>query len=111
MISAIRKLTCLIKQVYDDWKEYCAVQQALHRFDDDTYVHVPRLSNVTFAFLEACCRAEADRATGEEAERYRLRMYDICATMRQQQDRKIQATLPRPRKASHHFADGSLESE
>ena len=98
-------LTGPILQVYDDWKVYCATQEALHRFADDVYAHIPRLSNVTLAFLEACCRAEANRAAGEEADRFSLRVYDVCATMRQQQDRKVQATLPRPRKASHHFAD------
>ena len=94
-------------QVYDNWKDYCETQESLHRFDDDTYAHVPRLSIVTLAFLEACCRAQADRLSGKEAQSFQLRVYDVCATMRQQQDRKVQATLPRPRKASHHFADSS----
>ena len=97
-------------QVYDDWKAYCASQEALHRFDNDAYAHVPRLSNVTLAFLEACCRAEASRATGTKAEKFSLRVYDVCATMRQQQDRKVQATLPRPRKTSHHFADTGVDN-
>ena len=96
-------------QVYDDWKDYCATQEALHRFDDDTYTNVPRLSIVTLAFLEACCRAAASQSGGKEGQSYQLRVYDVCATMRQQQDRKVQATLPRPRKASHHFADAAGE--
>lgn len=85
------------------------MQESLHRFDRDAYAHVPKLSNVTLAFLEACCRAEASRATGTKAEKYSLRVYDVCATMRQQQERKVQATLPRPRKASHHFAENAAE--
>ncbi|KAL4457635.1 hypothetical protein ABPG75_012500 [Micractinium tetrahymenae] len=55
----------------------------------------PKLSNVTLAFLEACCRREAE---------YEWRVFDVCAIMRQQKEQKRQAGLARPQKASHHFA-------
>lgn len=77
-----------------------------HRFDDDAFNSMPRLSNATLAYLEASCRREADLSSSEErAEKYMLRVFDVCAIMRQQQDRKLQASLPRPRKTSHHFAE------
>lgn len=56
---------------------------------------LPRLSNATLAFLESCCRGE-----------HEWRVFDVCAAMRQQSERKRQATLARPRKLSHHFLDG-----
>ena len=55
----------------------------------------PKLSDVTLAFLEACCRREAE---------FEWRVYDVCAVMRQQKETKRQAGLARPQKASHHFA-------
>lgn len=55
----------------------------------------PKLSNVSLAFLEACCRREPD---------YEWRVFDVCAVMRQQKEQKRQAALARPHKASHHFA-------
>ena len=55
---------------------------------------LPRLSNVTLAFLEACCRADPA---------FEWRVFDVCAAMRQQSERKQQALLARPRKLSHHF--------
>lgn len=55
----------------------------------------PKLSNVTLAFLEACCRREPV---------YEWRVFDVCAIMRQQKEQKRQAGLARPQKASHHFA-------
>ena len=57
---------------------------------------LPRLSNVTLAFLEACCRGE-----------HKWRVFDVCAAMRQQSERKRNANLLRPRKLSHHFLDGA----
>lgn len=57
---------------------------------------LPRLSNVTLAFLEACCRSDPA---------YEWRVYDVCAAMRQQRARKHEAGLARPRKVSHHFLD------
>lgn len=58
----------------------------------------PRLSYVTLAFLEACCRHEPEHA---------WRVYDVLAVIRQQRERKAQAELARPRKESHHVL-GSL---
>ncbi|EFN58573.1 hypothetical protein CHLNCDRAFT_140730 [Chlorella variabilis] len=55
----------------------------------------PKLSNVSLAFLEACCRSEPD---------CEWRVYDVCAVMRQQKELKRQAGLARPQKQSHHFA-------
>lgn len=55
----------------------------------------PKLSTVTLAFLEACCRREPE---------YEWRVFDVCAIMRQQKEQKRQAGLARPQKASHHFA-------
>jgi len=55
---------------------------------------LPRLSNVTLAFLEACCRSDPA---------FEWRVFDVCAAMRQLSERKQQAMLARPRKLSHHF--------
>ena len=55
----------------------------------------PKLSYVTLAFLEACCRGEAESE---------WRVYDVLAVMRQQKETRRQAALARPQKASHHFA-------
>lgn len=55
----------------------------------------PKLSTVSLAFLEACCRNEPD---------CEWRVYDVCAVMRQQKELKQQAALARPQKQSHHFA-------
>ena len=54
----------------------------------------PRLSNVTLAFLESCCR------NGDPSLSWRV--YDVCAVMRLQKERKVQENLARPQKASHH---------
>jgi hypothetical protein len=29
-------------------------------------------------------------------------VYDVCATLRQQKERRVEAALPRPSKESHH---------
>jgi pentatricopeptide repeat protein len=55
----------------------------------------PKLSYVSLAFLEACCRGKPD---------YEWRVFDVCAVMRQQKELKRQAGLARPQKLSHHFA-------
>ena len=55
----------------------------------------PKLSYVSLAFLEACCRGEPD---------FEWRVFDVCAVMRQQKEVKRQAGLARPQKLSHHFA-------
>lgn len=60
---------------------------------------VPRLSNVTLAFLEASCHAHDSRGDLE------WRVYDVCALMRQQQEVARDALLARPAKGSHHFLE------
>ena len=59
---------------------------------------LPKLSNVSLAFLEACCRSEPQ---------YEWRVWDVCAVMRQQKEMRRQAGLARPQKLSHHFAPGA----
>ena len=77
-------------QVFDDWKTHVS-----HALEQGTEAgQLPRLSNVTLAFLEACCRADLA---------FEWRVFDVCAAMRQQSERKQQAQLARPRKLSHHF--------
>ena len=44
-------------QVFDDWKAF-ASRAAAGAGDDGEAVPEPRLSNVTLAFLEACCREQ-----------------------------------------------------
>ncbi|PSC72603.1 pentatricopeptide repeat-containing mitochondrial isoform B [Micractinium conductrix] len=63
-----------------------------------TAARYPKLSNVSLAFLEACCRRE---------QAYEWRVFDVCAVMRQQKEHKRQAGLARPTKASHHFAEAA----
>ena len=70
---------------------YVFVHSAQH-----SAVKFPTLSNVTLAFLEACCRVSEEHA---------WRVYDVCAVMRQQKERKADAALARPPKRSHHVAD------
>lgn len=102
-------------QVFDDWKSagdaWTAAQQQHQAHDLDSAdsspldasldnaaappARFPKLSNVTLAFLEACCRREPV---------YEWRVFDVCAIMRQQKEQKRQAGLARPQKASHHFA-------
>ena len=79
-------------QVFDDWKAHVSVAREMGASD----ARLPRLSTVTLAFLEACCRAQPA---------FEWRVYDVCAAMRQQRERSSEAALARPRKASHHFLD------
>ena len=88
VVSLVSRLSC--SQVFDDWKVH--VSHALRTGAEAD--QLPRLSNVTLAFLEACCRADAA---------FEWRVFDVCAAMRQQSERKQQALLARPRKLSHHF--------
>jgi pentatricopeptide repeat protein len=102
-------------QVFDDWKaardDWLAAQQP-HPANTDREgsavaatmavpppaaapPRFPKLSTVSLAFLEACCRSEPD---------CEWRVYDVCAVMRQQKELKQQAALARPQKQSHHFA-------
>lgn len=46
--------------------------------------------------MAAACRSER---------RYEWRVYDVCAVMRQQRERKSEAKLSQPPKRSHHFLD------
>ncbi|CAL8466875.1 g6411 [Coccomyxa elongata] len=78
-------------QVFDDWKAHVSQMEEA----GVELAQLPRLSNATLAFLESCCRGE-----------HEWRVFDVCAAMRQQSERKRQATLARPRKLSHHFLDG-----
>lgn len=66
---------------------------------DAVAAEVPRLSNVTLAFLEASCHAHDSRGDLE------WRVYDVCALMRQQQEVARDAQLARPAKGSHHFLE------
>ena len=59
----------------------------------------PKLSYVSLAFLEACCRSEPD---------LQWRVYDVCSVMRMQKERKVQESLDRPQKVSHHVL-GSVQ--
>ncbi len=47
---------CARAQVFDDWKAFAAA--AARGVGEGGAVKEPRLSNVTLAFLEACCREE-----------------------------------------------------
>ena len=83
-------------QVFDDWKACSMSLMFLHRGDQETSARFPQLSQVTLAFLEACCRNSAQ---------HEWRVFDVCAVMRQQKERKREAALDRPTKKSHHVAD------
>ena len=63
-----------------------------------TPVKFPQLSTMTLAFLESCCRGSSQ---------HEWRVYDVCAVMRQQKERKREAALDRPAKKSHHVADAA----
>ena len=60
----------------------------------------PKLSNVSLAFLEACC---------QNTPAMEWRVYDVCSVMRMQKERKVQESLARPQKASHHVL-GSVQT-
>lgn len=62
-------------------------------------LRVPKLSNVTLAFLEASCHACSDQ------EDVQWRVYDVCALMRQQQEEKKTHALLSPKKGSHHVRE------
>ena len=81
-----------LAQVFDDWKAHVSVAREMGTAEPA----LPRLSMVTLAFLEACCRSQPA---------HEWRVYDVCAAMRQQRERSRENALARPRKASHHFLD------
>lgn len=93
MHHAQTTICCL--QVFDDWKSASTSFVFVHSAQQSAVVF-PSLSNVTLAFLEACCRG---------SEEHTWRVYDVCAAMRQQKERKREAALARPVKKSHHVAD------
>ena len=80
-------------QIFDLWK-VAAEDMICDARQQGAPVKLPRLSAVTLAFLEACCRDDADCA---------WRVYDVCAVMRQQKEQRDQAALAHPPKMSHHF--------
>jgi len=57
MRAACRARPVRRAQVFDDWKAF-ASRAAAGAGDDGEAVPEPRLSNVTLAFLEACCREQ-----------------------------------------------------
>ena len=61
-----------------------------------------RLSAVTLAFLEGSCRADPDVPE--------WRVFDVCALMRAQKERRREEALPRAQKSSHHVL-GSIDPE
>ena len=88
-----RQLKHVHLQVFDLWK--MASEDVIRDArQQGTSVKLPRLSAVTLAFLEACCRDDAD---------FSWRVYDVCAVMRQQKEQRDQAALANPPKLSHHF--------
>ena len=80
-------------QVFDIWK-VAAEDVIRDARQQDAPLKLPRLSAVSLAFLEACCRDDGD---------FSWRVYDVCAVMRQQKEQRDQAALAHPPKLSHHF--------
>jgi pentatricopeptide repeat protein len=104
-------------QVFDDWKavrDLLLQQPGLWRSassdmagsssadssadDGDAGLCPTKLSNVSLAFLEACCSSAAEASNPE----LKWRVYDVCAVMRQQQEARRERNRPRPAKGSHH---------
>ncbi|KAL0036148.1 hypothetical protein WJX79_005812 [Trebouxia sp. C0005] len=83
-------------QVFDDWKASSMTFMFVQPADQAKPAKLPSLSNATLAFLESCCRGSPE---------HEWRVYDVCAVMRQQKERKREAALARPAKKSHHVAD------
>ena len=83
-------------QAFDDWKAFSMSAMFVQPSEQAQPVKLPTLSNATLAFLESCCRGSAE---------HEWRVYDVCAVMRQQRERKQEAALARPAKKSHHVAD------
>ena len=80
-------------QVFDLWK-VASEDTIRDARQQGTPIKLPRLSAVTLAFLEACCRNDGH---------FLWRVYDVCAVMRQQKEQRHQAALANPPKPSHHF--------
>ncbi|KAA6419381.1 MAG: hypothetical protein FRX49_10640, partial [Trebouxia sp. A1-2] len=76
-------------QVFDDWKASSMTFMFVQPADQAKPAKLPSLSNATLAFLESCCRGSPE---------HEWRVYDVCAVMRQQKERKREAALARPAK-------------
>eukprot|EP01025_Chloroclados_australasicus_P069364 TRINITY_DN9775_c0_g2_i1.p1 TRINITY_DN9775_c0_g2~~TRINITY_DN9775_c0_g2_i1.p1 ORF type:complete len:468 (-),score=43.34 TRINITY_DN9775_c0_g2_i1:185-1588(-) len=84
-------------RVFDDWKAGCIEIKLKGRNGELGKNFVPpKLSSVTLAYLEACCRQKPE---------FEWRVYDVCAAMRQQREQSKQAKLSHPTKTSHHFKE------
>ena len=60
-LHMLEKPWLLLAQVFDDWKAFAAA--AARGAGEGGAAQEPRLSNVTLAFLEACCRDEVTSET------------------------------------------------
>ena len=60
-LHMVEKPWLLLAQVFDDWKAFAAA--AARGAGEGGAAQEPRLSNVTLAFLEACCRDEVTSVT------------------------------------------------
>ena len=87
-----------VMQIFDDWKASSMSLMFLQPTHQARPVKFPQLSNATLAFLESRCRGSTQ---------HEWRVYDVCAVMRQQKERKREAALDRPAKKSHHVADAA----
>lgn len=92
------------REVFEALVEACChggdVHAALEVFDDFKALEI-KVSKVTLAYLESCCR------------RYKVpdyRVYDVCAQMRLQVSNKREARLPVPIKTSSHHVRGAVEA-
>lgn len=75
----IASMKSISAQVFDDWKAFTQRRAASRR----KATHA-RLSNVTLAFLEACCRSSSA---------YAWRVFDVCAEMRHQSELRREVGL------------------
>ncbi|GMH40776.1 hypothetical protein BSKO_08680 [Bryopsis sp. KO-2023] len=85
--------------VFDIWKGSAAMVMANNRSqrgEEWAYKRHPRLSQASLAFLEATC---------QQNPALHWRMYDVCASMRQQREWAHEASLPRPPRPSYHFRE------
>ena len=78
-------------QVFDDWKSF-SLRQASAKGQNRTAGARARLSNVSLAFLEACCRSSPDHA---------WRVFDVCAEMRLQSELRREVIM-------HHTSSARL---
>ena len=89
--------------VFDEWKRARDVLRRRRRAAPqgaaaaEAWGDRPCLSNVTLAFLEACCHAY--KGSDDDLQ---WRVFDVCAFMRQQAENERIWGLPQPTKGSHH---------